>query len=112
MIWPLNSLLIVRRRRPAGIDGSSVTLDLARQAGAAALIGSGRDSWLLRLPRNQSFQLQLREWDLAIPNLPERLDGLQIVQISDLHIAPCFDRRFFRSRGRRLPATGEPTWSS
>ena len=41
--------------------------------------------------------MQLREWDLAIPNLPEPLDGLQIVQISDLHIAPCFERRFFEA---------------
>jgi uncharacterized protein len=97
VIWPLNSQLILRRRRPAGIEGSSVTLDLARQAGSDALIGAGRGSWLLRLPRNQSFQLQLHEWDLAIPNLPEGLDGLQIVQISDLHIAPCFNRRFFEA---------------
>ncbi len=97
LIWPLNSLLIITRRRPAGIEGSSVTLDLARQDGAAALIGAGRDSWLLRLPRNQSFQLQLREWDLAIPNLPDALEGLQILQISDLHIAPCFQRRFFEA---------------
>ena len=97
LIWPINSLLIIRRRRPAGIEGSSVTLDLARQIGPGALIGDGGDSWLLRLPRNESFQLQLREWDLAIPNLAEGLDGLQIVQISDLHIAPCFDRRFFEA---------------
>ena len=67
---------------------------------------------MLRLPRNESFRLHLREWDLAIPDLPEPLEGLQIVQISDLHIAPCFDRRVFRSRRRRLPATGMPIWSS
>ncbi len=97
LIWPINSQLVIRRRRPAGINGSFATLDLARHAGADALIGTGRDSWLLRLPRNQSFQLQLREWDLAIPNLPEGLEGLQIVQISDLHIAPCFERRFFEA---------------
>lgn len=97
LIWPVNSQLVIRRRRPAGIEGRSVTLDLARPAGANALIGAGRDSWLLRLPRNQSFQLQLREWDLTIPNLPEGLDGLHIVQISDLHIAPCFQRRFFEA---------------
>ena len=97
VIWPLNSLLIVRRRRPAGIEGSSLTLDLAEQGGADALIGAGRDSWMLRLPRNESFRLQLREWHLAIPNLPDRLDGLQVVQISDLHIAPCFERRFFEA---------------
>ena len=82
---------------PRGSTGSSVTLDLAGKPEHDALIGAGRDSWLLRLPRNESFQLQLREWDLAIPNLPERLDGLQIVQISDLHIAPCFERRFFEA---------------
>ena len=69
------------------------------------------DSWLLRLPRNESFQLQLREWDLAIPNLPEALDGLQIVQISDLHIAPASSDGF--SRPSSTPATvGGPTWSS
>jgi uncharacterized protein len=97
LILPLNSQLIVRRRRPAGISGSSVTLDLAQQAGADALIGAGRDSWLLRLPRNQSFRLQFREWDLSIADLPEPLEGLRIVQISDLHFAPCFERRFFEA---------------
>ena len=97
LIWPLNSQLILRRRCPAGIDGSSISVDLSQREGAAALIGSGRDSRLLRLPRNQSFELQLREWHVSIPNLPERLDGLQVVQLSDLHIAPCFQRRFFEA---------------
>jgi uncharacterized protein len=99
VIWPLNSQLILRRRLPAGIDGSSVSIDLSQRDGAgdAALIGTGGKSWLLRLPRNQSFQLQLREWHLTIPNLPERLDGLQVVQLSDLHIAPCFQRGFFEA---------------
>ena len=97
LIWPLTSQLIIRRRRPSGINGSAVTIDLAQSDGVDALIGTGRGSWLLRLPRNESFQMQLREWDVAIPNLPEALDGLQIVQISDLHIAPCFQRRFFEA---------------
>ena len=97
LIWPLNSQLVIRRRRPSGIDGSSATVNLAQGDDLAGLIGTGRGSWLLRLPRNESFQMQLREWDLAIPNLPVALDGLQIVQISDLHIAPCFQRRFFEA---------------
>jgi predicted MPP superfamily phosphohydrolase len=95
VIWPLNSWLITRRRPPVGISGSSVTVDLAQQAGTAPLIGRGQGSWLLKLPRNQSFQLQLREWDLAIPDLAPQLEGLRIVQLSDLHIARCYDRRFF-----------------
>ena len=97
VIWPFNSWLIIRRRRPSGIQGSSVTLDLAQQAGTTPLIGHGRGSWLLRLPRNESFQLQLREWDVAIPDLPQELEGLRIVQLSDLHIARCYERRFFEA---------------
>ncbi len=34
---------------------------------------------------------------MAVPDLPEPLDGLHIVQISDLHFAPCFERRYFES---------------
>ena len=32
---------------------------------------------------------------MAFPDLPERLAGLRIVQISDLHLAPCFRRSYF-----------------
>jgi uncharacterized protein len=97
LIWPINSQLILRRRRPGGIEGSSVSVDLSQRDGADTLIGRGTDARLLRLPGNQSFQLQVREWHVSIPNLPERLDGLQVVQLSDLHIAPCFQRRFFEA---------------
>ncbi len=97
VIGPLNSAVIQARRRPAGIAGSSVTLDLGGRHGLDALIGEGHGSWLLRLPRNESFRLQLREWSVTIPDLPEPLDGLKILQISDLHIARCFQRRFFEA---------------
>jgi predicted MPP superfamily phosphohydrolase len=95
IVWPVNSLMIAWRRSPVGITGSPVTRDLTRASGDASLIGVGRHSWLLRLPCNEALSLSLREWDLAIPNLPEPLDGLRIVQISDLHFAPCYSRRFF-----------------
>ena len=72
-------------------------LDVARVHGALRLIGNGKSSWLLRLPGHHSFQLQLREWHVAIPNLPQGLDGLELVQISDLHIARCFEQRFFEA---------------
>jgi predicted MPP superfamily phosphohydrolase len=97
LVWPLNSLLIAWRRRPEGITGSSVALDLVQTNGRTSLIGTGRHSWLLRLPRNESLTLSLREWDLAVPNLPEPLEGLRIVQISDLHFSPCYDRRLFEA---------------
>ncbi len=49
----------------------------------------------MRLPGNESFRLCLREWDVAIPGLPAPLDGLRIVQLTDLHMARCFRPAFF-----------------
>jgi predicted MPP superfamily phosphohydrolase len=95
--WPLASLWLAVRRRPAGLIGSSQILDLAHLNGPDALIGQGRGSWLLRLPGHDSFRLNVRQWDVMIPGLPAPLDGLQIVQLSDFHFAPCFQRRFFAS---------------
>jgi predicted MPP superfamily phosphohydrolase len=95
IIWPVASLRLARRRRPQGITGSSQTLDLARCAGPDPLIGDGRHSWMLRLPRHDSFRLNRREWDVTIAGLPAPLDGLQIVHLSDFHLARCFERRFF-----------------
>jgi predicted MPP superfamily phosphohydrolase len=97
VVWPFASLRLARRRLPQGITGSSVTLDLARRDGSAALIGDGPQSWMLHLPRHDSFRLSVREWDVTLPDLPAPLDGLQIVQLSDFHFAPCFQRRFFES---------------
>jgi predicted MPP superfamily phosphohydrolase len=97
LVWPLNSALIAWRRRPAGIAGAYITRDLAGTQDNTRFVGTGRGSWLLRLPRNESFRLCLREWDLAIPALPGPLENLKIVQISDLHCAPCYDRRFFEA---------------
>jgi predicted MPP superfamily phosphohydrolase len=59
------------------------------------LVGTGSDSWLLRLPGNESFHLWLRDWTIDMPNLPPALDGLRIVQLTDLHLSPSFDRRYF-----------------
>jgi len=95
--WPLCSWRLARRRCPEGITGSTRTVDLASPLGTAPLIGRGRRSWLLRLPHNQSFHLRLREWDVTVPGLPARLDGLSIIHLSDFHLAPCFERFFFES---------------
>ncbi len=36
----------------------------------------------------QRENLQLREITIPVPNLPEDLDGLRIVQVSDIHLSP------------------------
>jgi uncharacterized protein len=93
--WPLASLGLALRRWPEGVAHGMAMRELAGPGERAQCIGDGRRSWLLRLPGNASFRLCLREWDVAIPGLPDPLAGLRIVQISDLHLAPCFQRRYF-----------------
>ncbi len=93
--WPLASLYLALRKPPEGIAGSSQTIDLASSSETAALIGGGRHSWLLHLPGHVSFRLLKREWEVTVPSLPEALDGLQVVQLTDFHFAPCFERHFF-----------------
>ena len=93
LIWPL---FVAHRPAPAPRESTGRSRHSTWPgSGTRALIGGGNGSWLLRLPGNESFRVQLREWDVAIPGLPEPLDGLRIVQLSDLHLAPCFERRFF-----------------
>ncbi|WP_406695785.1 metallophosphoesterase [Singulisphaera sp. Ch08] len=92
---PVCSLLLRRRRIPDGIAEQTSDIDLAHRLGKENLIGSGRHSWLLKIKGNDSFRLRKREWTITLPTLPAVWDGLSIVQVSDLHFAPCFQQRFF-----------------
>jgi uncharacterized protein len=97
VVWPVSTLAMALRPRAAGIarDAAVRELDLTLPGGRDELIGDGSHAWLLRLPGNESFRLCLRECDVAIPGLPAPLDGLRIVQLTDLHFAPCFRPAFF-----------------
>jgi predicted MPP superfamily phosphohydrolase len=47
------------------------------------------------LPGNQSLEPRLDELSVVVERLPRGLDGLSIIHLTDLHLAPCYDRRFF-----------------
>jgi len=83
------------RRPPAGISGRTTERALATGRDAERLIGSGKYSWLLRLPGSDFPRLQQVEWQVELPGLPPSCDGLSLVQVSDLHLAPCFELRYF-----------------
>ncbi|MDB5353332.1 MAG: cpdA 5 [Planctomycetota bacterium] len=84
------------RCRPPGANRlRSRIIDLASRHGLGSLIGPSGRAWLLRIPGNDAFRLQLNEWELTIDSLPESLDGLTILHLTDLHFAPTYSRRFF-----------------
>jgi uncharacterized protein len=97
LIWPLSTLFLALRRQPEGIsrDATVRELDLTHPGGRDQLIGEGLGAWLLRLPGNECFRLCLRDWNVSIPGLPGPLDGLRIVQLTDLHLGPCFQPAYF-----------------
>lgn len=92
---PFATLIFALRKLPHGIRAQASDVDLAIERGRETLIGPGKHAWLLRVPGNESFRLRKLEWEISVPNLPGALDGLSIVQVSDLHFAPCFERTFF-----------------
>lgn len=60
-------------------------VDVAAKLGRKPMSGF-RAQVLSRVPRNQVFQLAVREKQLRLARLPNELDGLSILHLSDLHI--------------------------
>jgi predicted MPP superfamily phosphohydrolase len=46
--------------------------------------------------------LQVKEMDAPFPDLPEPLEGMRIVQISDLHVGPHTSRRYLAAVARKV----------
>lgn len=95
VLFPAATIRLLNRPQPLGVRATQHVTNLADATGAEELIGTGKHAWMLRLPGNESLRLRSVEWDLPIAGLPRALDGLSILHISDLHLAPAFERRFF-----------------
>ena len=83
------------RKAPDGVASRAEELDLAASHGLDRVVGEGRGNWMLRLPGNQSFRVHKVECEVTLPAMPRALDGLTLVQISDLHFSRCYRRDFF-----------------
>lgn len=94
---PAVTLVRLLRKDPSGIQGEAVEIDLAARQGAETLIGTGPKSWMLRMPGHDSFRLIASEWSVELPGLPAGLDGLSLIHLTDLHLAPWHARGFFEA---------------
>jgi len=92
---PTTTLFRFWRRHPENIAERLEEIDFVETHGQDALIGEGKHAWILRLPGNESLRICKREWEIVLPSLPREWDGLSILQLTDLHFAPCYQRRFF-----------------
>jgi predicted MPP superfamily phosphohydrolase len=94
---PVTTFILRFRREPDGIVGRAKETDLATPTDGDSFIGEGRHAWMLRLPGAVGLRLRQVEWEIEIPDLPAAIDGLSLVQVSDLHFAPCYRRRYFEA---------------
>jgi predicted MPP superfamily phosphohydrolase len=99
VVLPASSIRIAwrRRRAPRGMVSRTRTVDFEADHSRENFIGTGWNARLLRFPGNEAFRLNLVDWEVTIPGLPPSLEGLRILQISDLHFARCFRRSYFET---------------
>lgn len=76
-----------RSRRESPIDLDRATVEELLAPGMPRILG--------RLPGNQVVSPRLVEIELAVPELPERFEGLTITHLSDLHMSGRIERKYF-----------------
>ncbi len=84
----------VFRRTPAVLrrcERETIDLSAANHDEAVPRIGR----LICALPLNEALRLEVNEKSLEIPRLPEKLDGLSIAHVSDLHFTGRVGKRYF-----------------
>ena len=77
------------------LAGKSVELIHRGESGDHFPRGSGKRSRWLAIPGNESLGLRGSDWEIEVAALPEALDGLSVLHLSDLHFSDAYDRRYF-----------------
>ena len=85
------------RSGPTHVSGGWKTIDLTEAVPRADLIGASPDAFWLRIPGNDAFRVRLSEWEVGRPGLPASMDGLTILQLTDLHLTRAYADRFFEA---------------
>ncbi len=85
-------VLLSQNTEPAGSDLPWDSVEM--HGGAARLLG--------RLPGNEIRRPVVERKELAVPRLPEALDGLVVCHVSDLHMTGRTGVRFYELLGRVL----------
>ncbi|MDG3005857.1 metallophosphoesterase [Paludisphaera mucosa] len=84
-------------RTVKGIGRKDRHVDLVGDGPRERFVGRGKHNWQLRLPGNEALDLTVHHWTVPIRKLPERLDGLSILHLTDLHFSHVYDRRYFEA---------------
>lgn len=87
------------RRGEAVLSNHTVAVDLDKRLGGG-LAKPGIPAFYARLPGNELFRVHVHHKQLAIPRLPDRLAGLRIAHLSDLHMSGRIAQAYFEEVAR------------
>lgn len=105
---PLISIYRQMRGLPSGFKLMSHRVeDIAKRIGEKP-VGNGKHWRTSALPGNQCFEVEFREMSVQLPRLPERLDGLTILHLTDLHFCGTPARSYFQNVFDICLAAGKP----
>jgi len=101
---PVTLRWLYRKSRPAPPavrEHTRYSLDLAEEIKGPAY--HGWQAKLLKLiPGNQMLQLAVEHKSLALPSLPQDLQGLRIAHLADLHFTGKIDKQYFQLVTRQI----------
>jgi uncharacterized protein len=104
----LVTVLRLRNGRPAVVlDEQTKTVDVAKELGRRP-VGDGKYRRIAEYSFNGLFQVDFTILTLPVPGLPPAWDGLNILQLSDLHFYGTPNREYFEFVVRRCMAEGTP----
>ncbi len=90
--WMLRGMFV---RPPAALQSSHAEfVDMTDNLGGKPVSGAYAQ-FLISLPFNQTFELEISKKKIALASLPKKLDGLTITHLSDLHFSGRLERRYF-----------------
>lgn len=78
------------------IDQRSEVIEISKELGHLP-VQPGKYEKLARLSLNQQFLVEVNEKTFRLPSLPEDLDGLTILHLSDWHLMGTVDKEFFQA---------------
>lgn len=95
LVWAVSFIWRALTPLPPHVLSMSVEKrDLGRELGGAAR-GAGPYQFMQHVPWNQYLHLEIVQLELSLDRLPAELDGLSIVQISDLHLIGTVELAYF-----------------
>jgi len=85
----------IRHRDPAALRSDTTVVHDLREILTAPTTHDARGRFFAAIPGNEVLQLAVQTKRLALPRLPQKLVGLKVAHVTDVHLTGILDRRYY-----------------